>query len=94
MYGNPSGVSMTCPDQRCVSSMPGDHRRQRPLEPVVTRLRVGGLAGLVILAAEDDEVVVAMRLDPQVVIRIGGVPEQRVGDAPLLARARRRRSVV
>ena len=44
------------------------------------------LSGLVILAAEDHEVVVAMRLDPQVVIRIGGIPEQRVRNRPFSTR--------
>ena len=73
---------MTCPDQRCVRSIRGTRLGQLPFEPVVTRAGVVGLAGLVILAAEDDEVVIRLRLDPQVVIGIRGVPEQRVGHLP------------
>ena len=69
-----------------------DHRAQRPLEPLEAGLRVGRLTGLVIFAAEDHEVVIAMRLDAEVVIRIGGVPEQRVGNRALLDARRRPRS--
>ena len=60
-----------------------DYLRQRLFEPFVTGVRVVGLAGLVILAAEDDEVVVRMRVDPQVVIGIRGVPEQSIGHLAL-----------
>ena len=84
MYGRPSGVSITCPDQRCVTSMSGHERvAARLLEPLVACGRVVGLAGLVILAAEDHQIVVAVRLEPQVVVRIGCIPEQRVGDDAL-----------
>ena len=39
MYGRPSGVSITCPDQRCVISTPPTIDGQLPLEPVETRRR-------------------------------------------------------
>src|SRR5207247_5733716 len=55
------------------------HRSQRSLETIEARVRIGGLTRLVILAAEDDDVEVAMPLEAQIVIRIGRVPEERVG---------------
>src|SRR5262245_21816546 len=64
-----------------------DQRTQCPLEAVEAGRRVGRLAGLVIFAAEDHEVVVAMRFDPEIVIRVGGVPEQRVGNPASVDRA-------
>ena len=43
--------------------MPGTSAREAALEPLVACRGVVGLAGLVILAAEDHEVVIALRLD-------------------------------
>ena len=80
MYGRPSGVSITWPDHRCVISTPGTSVAEGALETVVARGRVRHLSGLVILAAEDHHVVIAVRFDSQVVIGIGGVPEERIGN--------------
>ena len=54
-------------------------RRQTLFEAPIAGLRVVLLAGLVILAAEDHDVEVPVRLDAQVVVRIVGIPPQRVG---------------
>ena len=56
---------------------------QRLLQARVAGLRVRGLTGLVILATEDDEVIGAMRVQPDVVIRVVRIPEQGVGDRAL-----------
>ena len=67
MYGRPSGVSITWPDQRWVSSTPGMSARELFFEPAIARLRIRLLAGLVIFSAEDHQVVVSVRLDAEVV---------------------------
>jgi len=67
-----------------VTSASPDDRHERTLETIEARVGVARLPRLVILAAEDHEVVPALRLDPNVVIRIGRIPEQRVGNASLL----------
>ena len=46
-------------------------------EPVEALRRFFDLPGLVILAAEDDEVMIVTAIDTQVVVRIAGVPEER-----------------
>ena len=48
------------------------------LEPLEAAHGVLGLAGLVIVAAEDDEVVIGARVEAQVVVGIRGVPEQQI----------------
>ena len=58
----------------------GHQPPQRSLERVVARSGIGDLPRLVILTAEDDRVVVAVALEPQIVIRIRGVPEQCVSN--------------
>ena len=52
-----------------------DDRLERLREPVVARARIGRLSGFVILAAEDYQVVLAVRVDPKVMIRIRSIPE-------------------
>src|SRR5687768_17225539 len=65
----------------------GRSRQEGPLEARITRVRIGYLAGLVVFAAKDQEIVIGTWREPEVLIRIGGIPEERVGhsawrDAP------------
>ena len=91
MNARPSIVSITCPDHR-QSTRPriGEALAHPRFEPCESRVGVAGLPGLVILAADDedvDDVIViaaelplAGALQPHVVIRIVGVPVERVRD--------------
>ena len=58
----------------------GQELLEPPLEPVEALRRVFHLSRLVIFAAEDHEVVVVASIDAQVVVRIAGIPEQRLGN--------------
>ena len=78
MNGSPSFVSMTWPDQRCVIVERGHRAPGGRLEPLEAAHGVLGLTGLVIVAAEDDEVVIRALVQAQVVVRTRGVPEQHV----------------
>jgi hypothetical protein len=65
----------------------GNDGDQLLLETAVAPHRVLLLAGLLILAAEDEHVVVSVRLDSKKSVRIRGVPPESVGhdsvrDAP------------
>ena len=60
-----------------------DDRFECALESIEAPTGVLCLPGLVIFPAEDDEIVVAVRFEAQIVVRIGGVPEQRVRHASL-----------
>src|SRR5262245_16039661 len=55
---------------------------ERVFETVVTRVCVGGLTRLVILATKNHEVVIGMRGQPQIVIGLGRVPKEGVRDGP------------
>src|SRR5687767_14854480 len=54
--------------------------KQRALQMLVTGRRFRQLTGLVVLAAEDYDVVIAVTIDSQVTIRLFRIPEERVGD--------------
>ena len=81
MYGRPSGVSITCPDHRCVNSTSGSARRDRALERRSTH-GIRRLPGLVIHAAEDDGVEVALRIEPEIMVRIPVSQKSASGTAP------------
>ena len=91
MNARPSTVSITCPDQRNSTGPGGGEVLAHPgFEPREARLGILRLAGLVVLAADDQDVhglvvvsaqlAVGRPLEPDVVVRILGVPVERVGD--------------
>jgi len=57
-----------------------DHACEGALQLGVARFGIAGLPGFVILAAEDDNVVVLVTVETQVMIRVGCVPEEGVGN--------------
>src|SRR5687767_3197992 len=61
----------------------GEHRRERLFQTSIAGVRVCHLPCLVILTAKDHDVVVAMSLESEVVIRIRGVPEEPVSNGAL-----------
>ena len=61
----------------------GEHARERLFQTPIAGVRICYLPCLVILTAEDHDVVVAMRLESEIVIGIRGVPEERVSDGAL-----------